>query len=73
MEFPLPCPGSLLPSPPQARRKQFGLVTHSWRSGLGLGFFFPLCLGNGLQTVLSMGELVACERGFSGSSLLDSR
>lgn len=41
MEFPLPCPGSLLPSPPQARRKQFGLVTHSWRSGPGLGIFFP--------------------------------
>jgi len=33
-------PGSLLLSPPQAGRKQLGLVTHSWRSGLGLGFFF---------------------------------
>lgn len=34
---------SVLPSfssPPQACRKLLGLVTHSWRSGLGLGFFF---------------------------------
>lgn len=66
---------SVLPSfssPPQACRKLLGLVTHSWRSGLGLGFFFfPLCLGNSLQTVLSTGELVACERSLSASLLLD--
>lgn len=31
---------SLLPSLLRARRKLLALVTHSWRSGPGLGFFF---------------------------------
>lgn len=50
----------------------FGYSFVEVRPGSGY-FFFPLCLGNGLQTALSMGELVACERGFSAPSLLDLR
>lgn len=65
----LPRQPPFLTPPLQACRKLLSLVTHLWRSGLGLGLFFPVCLGNSLQTALSTGELVACERGFFTAGL----